>query len=112
MPALRGQLLCQLPCCSYGQSIEQTPHRGREHALHGRITEAKSLGHVGVAAASTAIAVLEARLSFARTVEAGLRDAKLEPIGTKFIENHLAVAKFIRNSMSAVAGPVDSEVER
>ncbi len=103
VPALRGQLLCQLPCCSYGQSIEQTPHRGREHALHARIADAKNFGRTGIAGASAAIATLEARLSFARTVEAGLRDAKLDPIGTKFIENHLAVAKFIRNSMSDAA---------
>ena len=103
VPALRGQLLCQLPCCNYGQSIEQTPHRGREHALQCRITEAKSLSHQGLSAASRAIAILEARLSFARTVEASLRDAKQEPIGTTFIENHLAVARFVRNSMSDAA---------
>lgn len=49
VPALRGQLLCRLPCCAFGQPVESTPSRGREHSLHSRVAEARQHSAVGAA---------------------------------------------------------------
>ena len=51
VPALRGQLLCPLPCCGYGQSIEAMPGRGREHSLHARVNEARQTPELAIGSA-------------------------------------------------------------
>ena len=49
VPALRGQLLCRLPCCAFGRQVDDTPARGREHSLHSRIADAKQLPNLACA---------------------------------------------------------------
>ena len=101
IPALRGQLLCRLPCCAFGLPVETTPRRGREHSLHCRVAEAKALPGSGAIDAS--IALLEQRQSTARTIAAGLDEAGFDPVDTGFLDNHLAVAHFLRIASSAAA---------
>ncbi|MHB1511456.1 MAG: hypothetical protein ACYCST_20785 [Acidimicrobiales bacterium] len=103
VPALRGQLLCHLRCCEFAGAVETAPRRGREHSLNCRVTEAKSLPSAGRYAIDAAIALLEQRQSAARTVAAGLLDAGLDPIATEFIDNHLAVARYLRDANSQAA---------
>ena len=103
VPALRGQLLCRLPCCAFGLPVETTPHRGREHSLHCRVAEAKALPSVGLPTIDTAIALLEQRQSTAHAITASLYEAGLDPIATAFLDNHLAVARYLRDASSAAA---------
>lgn len=103
VPALRGLLTCRLPCCAFGQLIETTPSRGREHSLHTRVAEAKLLSHFGRAGLDRTIVLLEQRQSALRVVATGLREADLDSINTEFIDNHLAVAKYFKDSLSQAA---------
>lgn len=103
VPSLRGQLLCRLPCCAFGLPVETTPHRGREHSLHSRVAEAKALSGVGLPTIDTAIALLEQRQSTARAITASLNEAGLDSITTAFLDNHLAVARYLRDASSAAA---------
>jgi hypothetical protein len=104
VPVLRGQLLCRLACCAFGQPVESTPLRGREHSLHTRVSEAKqSAVGGGLAGIRQAIALLEQRQSVARAIRQGLVDARLDPINTEFIDNHLAAARYFGDAMDQVA---------
>jgi hypothetical protein len=103
IPALRGQLLCRLPCCAFGLSVESTPQRGREHSLHCRVADAKALSASGRPAMDTVIALLGQRQSTARAITASLREAGFDPVATDFLDNHLAVAHFLRDASSAAA---------
>lgn len=104
VPALRGQLLCRLPCCAFGQPLESTPKRGREHSLHARVAEAKlTSGHGGRTAIAQVTRLLEQRQSVSRSVAESLAAAGLEPLSTEFIKNHLAVARFFEDAISDVA---------
>ena len=103
IPGLRGQLLCRLPCCAFGLPVETTPHRGREHSLHCRVADAKALPGSGRPAIDAVIALLEQRQSTARTIAASLREVGIDPVATEFLDNHLAVAHFLRNASSAAA---------
>ena len=96
VPTLRGQLLCRLPCCAFRLPVETTPRRGREHSLHCRVAEAKVLPGSGRSTIDAAIALLEQRQSTARTIATGLDEAGLDPVATGFLDNHLAVAHFLR----------------
>jgi hypothetical protein len=104
VPALRGQLLCKLACCAFGQPVEATPSRGREHSLHSRVAEARQFpvggGQAGV---RRVIALLEQRQSVARAIRQGLLDAELDPINTEFVDNHLAAARYLGGSQAQVA---------
>jgi hypothetical protein len=93
VPALRGQLLCRLPCCAFGLPVETTPRRGREHGLHCRVAEANALPNSGRPSVNASIALLEQRQSTARTIIASLDEADLGPVATGFLDNHLAVAR-------------------
>ena len=66
VPALRGQLVCRLPCCAFGQPIESAPSRGREHSLHSRVAEARQHSAVGAVAIAQVVRLLEQRQSVAR----------------------------------------------
>jgi len=101
--ALRGQLLCRLPCCAFGLPVETTPQRGREHSLHCRVADGKALPGSGHPAIDAAIALLEQRQSAARAITASLLEAGTDPLGTDFLDNHLAVARFLRDAFSAAA---------
>jgi hypothetical protein len=103
IPALRGQLLCRLPCCAFGLPVETTPQRGREHSLHCRVAEAKALSEPGRAAVDAVIALLEQRQSTGRAIDASLREAGVVPVATDFLDNHLAVAHFLKDALSAAA---------
>lgn len=104
IPALRGQLLCRLPCCAFGQPVESTPTRGREHSLHCRVAEARLSSSSGSSVAiRDVIRLLEQRQSFARTVTEALNAAHLEPIATEFIGNHIAASKFFEDAISEAA---------
>jgi hypothetical protein len=103
VPVLRGQLLCRLPCCAFGLPVETTPRRGREHSLHCRVADAKALPGSGRATIDAAIALLEQRQSTARAITATLREAGLDPVATAFLDNHIAVARFLRDAASAAA---------
>ena len=103
VPALRGQLLCRLPCCAFGLPVETTPRRGREHSLHCRVDEANALPSSGRSSVDASIALLGQRQSTARTIIASLDEADLDPIATGFLDNHLAVARYLRDSSSAAA---------
>jgi len=104
VPALRGQLVCRLRCCAFGQPVESTPQRGREHSLHARVDEAKRLQPVSGAASIEAVGLLlEQRQSTARMVSHSLAAAGLDPLGTEFIENQIAVVRFLRGAISDVA---------
>lgn len=104
VPALRGLLMCRLPCCAFGQGVEATPTRGREHSLHTRIAELKgSSGSGSRAEIGRAIQVLEQRQSTARTVTDSLAAAGHDPLSTGFIDNHLAVARFFQDAISDAA---------
>lgn len=103
VPALRGQLLCRLPCCAFGLPVETTPGRGREHSLHCRVAEAKALPGVGRPTIDAAVALLEQRQSAARAISASLHEGGLDPIATAFLDNHLAVARFLKDASSAAA---------
>lgn len=103
VPALRGQLLCRLPCCAFGLPVETTPRRGREHSLHCRVAEAKALPGSGRPTIDASIALLEQRQSTARAIATGLDEAGLDPVATGFVDNHLAVARFLRDASSAAA---------
>lgn len=103
VPALRGQLLCGLPCCAFGQPVESTPSRGREHSLHSRVAEARQHIAVGAAALSEVVRLLTQRQSVARTVTNALVAADLPPLSTEHAENHLAAARFFVEAISDVA---------
>ena len=103
IPPLRGQLLCRPPCCAFGLPVETTPRRGREHSLHCRVAEAKALPGSGRSTIDAATALLEQRQSTARTIAAGLDEAGLDSVATGFLDNHLAVAHFLRDASSAAA---------
>jgi hypothetical protein len=103
IPAIRGQLLCRLPCCAFGRPIETTPRRGREHSLHCRVADAKALSASGRPTIDAAIALLEQRQSTGRTMAASLNEAGIDPIATEFLENHLAVAHYLKDASSAAA---------
>jgi len=103
VPVLRGQLLCRLPCCAFGLPVETTPRRGREHSLHCRVAEANALPSSGHPTVDAAIALLEQRQSTARAIAASLDEAGLDPIATGFLDNHLAVARYLRDASSAAA---------
>ncbi|MDA8061983.1 MAG: hypothetical protein M0T80_06025, partial [Actinomycetota bacterium] len=103
VPALRGQLLCRLPCCAFGLPVETTPRRGREHSLHCRVAEANALPNSGRPSVDASIALLEQRQSTARTIIASLDEADLDPVATGFLDNHLAVARYLRDASSAAA---------
>jgi hypothetical protein len=103
VPALRGLLTCRLPCCAFGQLLDTTPSRGREHSLHTRVAEAVSVPHSGGVGLDRAIALLEQRQSALRVVATGLREADLASINTEFVDNHLAVAKFFKDALSQAA---------
>lgn len=103
IPALRAQLLCRLPCCAFGLPVETTPRRGREHSLHCRVAEAKALPGSGRPTIDASIALLEQRQSTARAIAASPDEAGLDPVATGFLDNHLAVARFLRDASSAAA---------
>lgn len=103
VPSLRGQLLCRLPCCAFGQPVESTPSRGREHSLHSRVAEARQHSAVGAAAIGQAVRLLEQRQSVARAVTSALVAADLEPLSTEHAENHLSAARFFAEAISDVA---------
>jgi hypothetical protein len=103
VPALRGQLLCRLPCCAFGQPIDSTPSRGREHSLHSRVAEARQHSAAGAAALGQIVRLLEQRQSVARMVTSALAEADLPPLPTEHAENHLAVARFFAEAISDVA---------
>ncbi len=103
VPVLRGQLLCRLPCCAFGLPVQTTPRRGREHSLHCRVAEAKALPGSGRPAADAVITLLEQRQSAARAITASLSEAGIDPVATDFLENHLAVARFLQDAFSAAA---------
>lgn len=103
VPALRALLLCRLPCCAFGKPIETTPQRGREHSLHSRVAEAKLLGGSGPPAIDAALAMLEDRQSTARIVESCLRERGVEPPITSFLDDHLAVVRFLREALPKAA---------
>ncbi len=103
IPALRGQLLCRLPCCAFGLPVETTPRRGREHSLHCRVAEAKTLPGSGRPTIDASIALLEQRQSTARAIAASLDEAGLDAVATGFLDNHLAVARYLRDASSAAA---------
>jgi hypothetical protein len=103
VPALRGQLLCRLPCCAFGLPVETTPRRGREHSLHCRVAEANALSGSGRPAIDASIVLLEQRQSMARAVVASLSEAGFDPVPTSFLDNHLAVARYLRDAVSAAA---------
>ena len=103
VPALRGQLLCRLPCCAFGLPVETTPQRGREHSLHCRVADAKALPGSGRPTIDAATALLEQRKTTANTITASLRGAGIDPVATDFLDNHLAVAKFLRDASEAAA---------
>ncbi len=103
VPALRGQLLCRLPCCAFGLPVETTPRRGREHSLHCRVAEANALPSSGRSSVDASIALLGQRQSTARTIIASLDEADLDPIATGFLDNHLAAARYLRDASSAAA---------
>jgi hypothetical protein len=104
VPALRGQLLCKLACCAFGQPVESTPSRGREHSLHAQVAEARQFPvGGGLAGIRRVIAMLEQRQSVARAIRQGLLDAGLEPINTEFVDNHLAAARYLGDAQAQVA---------
>lgn len=103
VPSLRGQLLCRLPCCGFGQPIETTPSRGREHSLHSRVSEARQYSGVGSTAIGQVVRLLEQRQSAARAVTNALAAAGLPPLSTEHAENHLAAASFFADALSDVA---------
>lgn len=103
VPTLRGQLLCRLPCCAFGQPVETTPSRGREHSLHSRVSEAMQHSGVGSTATGQVVRLLEHRQSVARAVTSGLAAANLRPLPTEHAENHLAAARFFAEAISDVA---------
>lgn len=104
VPALRGQLLCLLPCCAFGHPVESTPTRGREHSLHARVDEARQVpSATGSTAIGQVVRMLEQRQSVARSVASALDAADLPPLSTEFIENHLAVARWFAEAISDVA---------
>ena len=103
VPALRGQLLCRLPCCAFGLPVETTPRRGREHSLHCRVAEAKALPGSGRSGADAVIKLLEQRQSTARAITASLSEAGIDPVATDFLDNHLAVAHYLQDASSAAA---------
>jgi hypothetical protein len=57
----------------------------------------------GLAGIRQAIALLEQRQSVARAIRQGLVDARLDPINTEFIDNHLAAARYFGDAMDQVA---------
>lgn len=104
IPALCGQLLCKLPCCAFGRTIETTPGRGREHSLHCRVAEARTpIATTSGARLENVLSLLEQRQSFARMVGEALSAAGLEPIATGFVDNHVAAASYFRRSFWDVA---------
>jgi len=103
VPVLRGQLLCRLPCCAFRLPVETTPRRGREHSLHCRVAEANALPGSGHPTVDAAIALLEQRQSTARAIAANLDEAGFDPVATGFLDNHLAVARYLRDASSAAA---------
>lgn len=104
VPALRGQLLCRLPCCAFGQPIQATPSRGREHSLHTRIAEAKEAPAVGSSVAlDHVVQILEQRQTTASAITHSLEAAGLQPLPTAFINNHLAAARFLHDALSDAA---------
>jgi hypothetical protein len=103
VPSIRGQLLCRLPCCAFGRPVETTPQRGREHSLHCRVADAKSIPGVSRQTISDAIALLGQRQSTASAVAISLREAGVDPVPIDFLDNHLAVANFLRKSFSEAA---------
>lgn len=103
VPALRGQLLCRLPCCAFGQPVETTPSRGREHSLHSRVSEARQHSGDGSTAIGHVVRLLEHRQSVARTVTSALVAADLAPLSTEHVENHLSAARFFAEAISDAA---------
>lgn len=104
LPVLRGQLLCKLVCCAFGQPIDSTPRRGREHSLHARVAEAKEVPTGASATALDAVVrLLEQRRSTLRLISNALESADHEPLQTDFIDNHVAAARFLRDAASEVA---------
>ncbi|WP_208026750.1 hypothetical protein [Rhabdothermincola sediminis] len=103
VPSLRGQLVCRLPCCAFGQPVETTPSRGREHSLHSRVSEAKEHSGTGSTALGQVVRLLEQRQSVARTVASALMAAGLPPLSTERTENQLAAARYFAEAVSDVA---------
>lgn len=103
VPSLRGQLVCRLPCCAFGQPVETMPSRGREHSLHSRVSEARQHSGTGSTAIGQVVRLLEQRQSVARTVTSALVAADLPPLSTEHAENHLAAARFFAEAISDVA---------
>lgn len=103
VPALRGQLLCRLPCCAFGQPVETTPYRGREHSLHSRASEARQHSGVGSTAIAQVVRLLEHRQSVARSVNGALVAADLAPLSIEHVENHLSAARFFADAVSDAA---------
>lgn len=103
VPALRGQLVCRLSCCAFGQPVESTPTRAREHSLHNRVAEARQHSAVGAAAIRQVVGLLEQRQSVARAVAEALVAADLPPLSTEHVENHLGAACFFADAIADVA---------
>lgn len=103
VPSLRGQLVCRLPCCAFGQPVETMPSRGREHSLHSRVSEARQHSGTGSTAIRQVVRLLEQRQSVARTVTSALAAADLSLLSAEHTENHLAAARFFAEAISDVA---------
>jgi hypothetical protein len=104
VPSVRGQLMCRLPCCAFGQPLETTPARGREHSLHTRVAEARSLVGLGTRPALLkTIGLLEAQQSLGRTVADAFRAADLDPLSFEHVENQLGAARFFVDAAEEAA---------
>lgn len=101
--SLRGQLVCRLPCCAFGQPIENTPSRGREHSLHSRIAEARWHPGVGPLAIAHVVQSFERQQSFARAVTNALEAAGRSPLPTGYADTRIAVARYFADSIANAA---------
>jgi hypothetical protein len=84
-------------------SRPRRPPDADESSLHCRVAEANALSGSGRPTIDASIALLEQRQSTARAIAASLDEAGLDPVATGFLDNHLAVARFLRDASSAAA---------
>ncbi len=102
--SLRGSMICRLPCCTFGQSIDSTPARGKEHSLHCRVREAlEGRGDTAGMRLDRAQSILEAIRSNLRATNNALKQADLPQLPARFVDNQLTALVRLRSSIADAA---------
>jgi hypothetical protein len=102
--SLQGDMVCRLPCCTFGQSIYTTPTRGKEHSLHCRVREAlEGCSDAQGMRLDRAQSSLEAIRSNLRAANHALKQADLQQLPARFVDNQLTALGRLRGTIADAA---------